>query len=244
MFPAWFHELSTAILLLGAACALLIAIDVTTHPQRMRIMNIVWPVTALFGGVIVVWAYYRYGRLATRQAMQGAKAHGDEMPSKSQTPFPIMVGKGALHCGSGCMIGDIAAEWLAFAVPAIAVAFGWHTIFDDKMFAVWILDFIFAFLLGIIFQYFAIVPMRKLSPGEGIVAALKADTLSLAAWQVGMYGWMAIMQLALYPSAFGTRAEVNMPEFWFAMQLAMVAGFITAYPVNWWLISTGLKEKM
>jgi hypothetical protein len=28
------------------------------------------------------------------------------------------------------------------------------------------------------------------------------------------------------------------------MQIAMVAGFITAFPVNWWLIKIGIKEKM
>ncbi len=33
-------------------------------------------------------------------------------------------------------------------------------------------------------------------------------------------------------------------EFWFAMQAAMVAGFLTSYPVNWWLVSAGVKERM
>lgn len=244
MFPAWFHILSIAMLCIGGASALIVAWDVSRHPQHMGVMNIVWPVTALFGTVFVVWAYFRYGRLATMEAMKSAKENGEKMPSKTQTPFPAMVGKGALHCGSGCMLGDIAAEWLAFAFPAIAVALGWQSIFGEKMFAVWILDFIFAFLIGIAFQYFAIVPMRHLSPGEGIWAAVKADTLSLTAWQVGMYGWMAVMQFLIFPAAFATKAEVNGPEFWFAMQLAMVAGFVTAYPMNWWLISSGIKEKM
>jgi hypothetical protein len=38
--------------------------------------------------------------------------------------------------------------------------------------------------------------------------------------------------------------EVNTPEFWFIMQLAMIAGFATSYPVNWWLIRAGIKEGM
>jgi len=33
---------------LGLATALVIALDVRKHPQSMRIMNIVWPVTGLF----------------------------------------------------------------------------------------------------------------------------------------------------------------------------------------------------
>jgi hypothetical protein len=28
------------------------------------------------------------------------------------------------------------------------------------------------------------------------------------------------------------------------MQIAMVVGFPTTYPVNWWLIRSGIKEKM
>ena len=126
----------------------------------------------------------------------------------------------------------------------MAVWFGWQSLFDEKMYAVWVLDFVFAFGLGIVFQYYAIVPMRGLSPGQGIVAALKADTLSLIAWQVGMYGFMAFAQFVLFPHLAGERAPVNSVEFWFAMQVAMVAGFLTSYPVNWWLVSSGIKERM
>src|SRR6185437_950132 len=152
--------------------------------------------------------------------------------------------KAALHCGAGCMIGDVIAEWLAFAAPVVAVWLGWHTLFDEKIFADWVLDFLFAFALGIVFQYFAIVPMRNLSPGKGIVAALKADTLSLVSWQIGMYGFMAFAQFLWFDHGFGAKAEVDTPEFWFAMQLAMIAGFLTACPVNAWLIRSGIKERM
>ena len=33
----------------------------------MTVMNVVAPISALFGTVIVVWAYFRYGRLATME---------------------------------------------------------------------------------------------------------------------------------------------------------------------------------
>ena len=55
---------------------------------------------------------------------------------------------------------------------------------------------------------------------------------------------MAIIQLLLFPLWFGGRAPVDSPEFWFAMQWAMLAGFATSYPVNWLLVSRGVKEKM
>lgn len=244
MFPDWLHTTAWIALTLSGLCALIVAWDVARHPQHMAIMDIVWPVTALFGTVVIVWLYWRYGRLATHEAFRQANAEGRTPPSKQHTPYPIMVAKGALHCGAGCSLGDIAAEWLAFGVPVVATWFGWHSLFDEKIFAVWVLDFVLAFVIGIVFQYFAIVPMRKLSPGKGIVAALKADTLSLSAWQVGMYGVMALVQFAWLRPAYGAIAPVDSPEFWAAMQLAMIGGFVTAYPVNWWLIRAGWKEKM
>ena len=101
-----------------------------------------------------------------------------------------------------------------------------------------------AFLIGIVFQYFTIKPMRDLSVGQGIWQAVKADIASISSWQIGMYGVMAIIQFVVFRPAFGGTAEVNSPEFWFAMQAAMIAGFCTAYPVNWLLIRGGVKVKM
>jgi hypothetical protein len=52
--PGWLHALSVASLLLGAACALLLSVQVVRHPQHMTVMNLVRPVSALFGTVGVV----------------------------------------------------------------------------------------------------------------------------------------------------------------------------------------------
>jgi hypothetical protein len=156
----------------------------------------------------------------------------------------MMVAKGAAHCGSGCTLGDICAEWLVFAAPTVAVWFGWRTIFPEKMFAVWIIDFIFAFAFGIAFQYFTTKPMRGLSVRQGFVQAVKADAASLTAWQLGMYGFMAFANFYLFRTVLGTRLQTSSFEFWFMMQIAMLFGFLTSYPVNWWLIEKGIKERM
>jgi hypothetical protein len=102
MVPAWLHVLAIASLVLGAGCALLIALDVLRHPQHMWIMNVVWPVTALFGSLSVVYAYFKYGRLAAHKKAQAAMERDQPLPSKVLTPFPVMVAKGTLPCGSGC----------------------------------------------------------------------------------------------------------------------------------------------
>ena len=244
MVPDWLHILAIVSLVLGFVCAGIIIIDEFRHPQHMWIMNVVWPVTALFGLAITSWGYFTYGRLASREAAEAAREKGEDPPNKTRTPFPVMVGIGAAHCGSGCTLGDICAEWLAFAFPAIAFAFGYQTVFSEKIFAVWVLDYIFAYAFGIVFQYFTIAPMRGLGFWPGIWAAIKADTLSLTAWQVGMYGFMAFAALWLFRRVIGIGLEVDTAEFWFMMQLAMLCGFASAYPVNWWLLRIGVKEKM
>jgi hypothetical protein len=53
-----------------------------------------------------------------------------------------------------------------------------------------------------------------------------------------MYGWMAVVIFAV----FGEIPKTN-PTFWFMMQIAMLAGFITSYPANWWLLKReGLRK--
>ena len=157
--PGWLTALAIASLAVSGLCSLIIAIDLMAgHKQHMWIMNIVWPVTALYSGPLGLWAYYRIGRLTTHHRVKEAKEKGEESPGKKK-PFPQIVGVAATHCGSGCTLGDLMAEWIVFAAPLY--------LFGQKIFGTWALDFAFAYLLGIAFQYFTIVPMRGLECRQG-----------------------------------------------------------------------------
>ncbi|MEO7039407.1 MAG: DUF4396 domain-containing protein [Gemmatimonadaceae bacterium] len=220
--PSWLQLLSTISLALALVSAAVIAVDEATgHAQRMWIMNVVWPVTGLWAGPLALFAYYRIGRAPAIAA------------GKMKKPFWQSVCIGALHCGSGCTLADLIVEWSVLAFPV--------TLFGSIVFGSWAVDFLVAFALGIAFQYFTIAPMKHLAPREGLVAALKADTLSLSAWQLGMYGWMAIALFVIFTPDTLSKTQ---PAFWFMMQLAMIAGFLTSYPVNWWLLRKGIKEAM
>ncbi|WP_279305768.1 DUF4396 domain-containing protein [Pelagivirga sediminicola] len=48
-----------------------------------------------------------------------------------------------------------------------------------------------------LFQYSAIVRMRRLGMRKGSRVAIKADALSLSARQIGMYGLMAIAHFGM-----------------------------------------------
>jgi len=132
-----------------------------------------------------------------------------------------------LHCGAGCTIADIIGESLA-------------SVFGLRLIEGWILDYFLALLIGIYFQYMAIQQMGRMEPKQAILKAFKVDVFSLSAWQVGMYGCMGI-----YMTYFvvGTPDRLSF-GFWFAMQIAMLAGFAVSYPMNKLLIRVGIKHAM
>ena len=214
------------------ACALWIAVDEMRHPQAMAIMNVVWPVTALYFSVFAVWAYYSLGRKKTKRAMREHSMSKEHDQDRSG-PTAGQVAVGTSHCGAGCMLADVACE---FWIAAAGI-----TLLGSALWAEYTIDFAAAWALGIVFQYFAIQPMRHLPVGQALVAAIKADTLSILAFQIGMYAWMALVFFRLFPHPHLTPFE---PQYWLMMQIAMICGYATSFPMNRWLIRAGWKEAM
>jgi hypothetical protein len=226
--PTWLTILAWVSLALAFATAAAIVYDIhgRGYRQKMAVMEAVWPVTALYFGPLAWPAYRRWGRLNSPMFQKEARAEPDYGE-------PVSVGIGVSHCGAGCTLGDIVGAWLVFLV-------GWELL-GLALPAEYIVDFALAFALGIAFQYFSIAPMRALGFRAGLKAALKADTLSLLAFEIGLFGWMAIMQLVLFTDP---HLKPDHAAYWLLMQVGMVLGFLTAYPVNVWLIRRGVKEAM
>lgn len=229
------NTISVASLAIAFLCAILIAIDEIRYPQKMWIMNIVWPVTALYFSVIGLWGYFRAGRKMTKAAMAGKSAHGHEHKSQEARGGPTFA-QAAIsdsHCGAGCTLGDIIAEFALFAL-------GWKLL-GKTLYAEYAGDLLLAWVLGIAFQYFAIKPMRNLSPPQALIAAIKSDTLSVLTFEIGLFAWMALTFFVFFRRPHLNPTE---PGYWFMMQIGMILGFFTSYPVNWWLIKSGWKEAM
>lgn len=51
---------------------------------------------------------------------------------------------------------------------------------------------------------------------------------------------MALYHLVLWDPPLSVASS----GYWLMMQIGMIVGFFTAWPVNLWLIRRGLKEKM
>jgi hypothetical protein len=223
---------------LALACALWIAIDEMRDPQAMAIMNLVWPVTALYFSGFAVWAYYRMAKSKSKRAIGSTQAepqHGGSQPSASHAASPSLaqVAVGTSHCGAGCMLADVFCEY--------GIAAAGLTLFGSVLWAEYAIDFAAAWVLGIVFQYFAIKPMGQMAAGQALASAVKADTLSILAFQIGMYGWMALVFFKLFTHPHLTPF---VPGYWLMMQVAMICGYATSLPMNWLLIRAGWKEAM
>jgi len=190
-------------------------------------MNFVWPITALYLGPILVWLY----RTLLPYTVKSSERQVGDRRERSKPHIP-QVFTAVCHCGAGCALGDIVGESLA---PSVGIVFAGK--FGSKL----VVDFLFAYVFGIAFQYFTIVPMRSMPFGQGVLAAMRADTISISLFEIGMFGWMALNYFVLFPSSHLRSNEV---VFWFMMQISMIVGTLTAYPANLWLIERGWKEKM
>lgn len=222
-------ELAMANIVVSVSLMLWSIMDVQRRPPPMAVMRWVWPLTFLWGGVFALGLYLWFGRAGKPGAAHGGHhGHGER-------PMWQSVALGATHCGAGCSLADLLVEGGMFVLGLGFVVFG-HAVFGN-----WIVDYVAALAIGVIFQYAALAPMSDAPRTTVAWKAFKSDILSLSAWQVGMYGWMAVSIFGL----FGPHAMA--PDhwlFWWMMQCAMLLGFVTAYPVNWLLIRAGVKEAM
>lgn len=245
--PHWADVVGWVFLGLGFGSALVIVADelLPGRRQHMAVMNVVHPITALYLGPVWLWAYFRYGRKGSvgsmhteveRLAREGADPGELRRQAESSSSRDLStwhVASASSHCGAGCTLGDIVGEWIIFAT-------GW-TIAGVTLYAELILDFVLAWSFGIVFQYFTIVPMRRnLSRLEGLWLAIRADTLSILSFQLGLFGWMALSAKVIWQPPL----PIDSSAHWWMMQVGMILGYLTTWPVNRWLIQKGWKEKM
>jgi uncharacterized protein DUF4396 len=240
--------------------------------QPMGVMNFVFPITALYLGPLALALYWRWGRAAARTAMapmpmsrvaasrvavasagDGMQMHGGQhahhemagaagpdgtdepaQPGERARPWWVTMAIEVSHCGAGCSLGDVISEFAIFALGL--------TIAGLTLGAEYAGDYIFALAFGIVFQYFAIAPMRGLGLKDGLIAATKADFISLTAFEVGLFGWMAVMAFVLFPAPHNLMP--SSAAFWLLMQIGMIIGYCTSWPANVWLVKRGIKVPM
>jgi hypothetical protein len=221
----WLDFVSWVTVSLGLLTAVAIAFDVIAHPQHMKIMNVVWPITGLY---LPVAGWWLYADMARRKPMSMPM---DMHAARAGRPFWKGVFVSTTHCAAGCVIGDIIGAPIVFWT-------GW-TLFGERLYAEYVVLFILAYIFGIAFQYLPIRAVRRILPGKALLEAIKADTLALTAFEIGLFAWMALAYFV-----FVIRPELTSSTYWFMMQIGMVLGFIASYPPNWYLVRAGVKPGM
>jgi hypothetical protein len=245
MPPAWLTVVAWLYLSVCFCCAGIISYDIALNRRRqpMGVMNFVFPITALYFGPAALAFYWRWARApAAPIALSAAAAStapvpaagGGLQPGGRARPRWVTMAIEVSHCGAGCSLGDVVSEFGIFALGL--------TVAGLTLGAEYIGDYVFALAFGILFQYFAIAPMRGLGVKDGLVAAAKADFISLTAFEVGLFGWMAVMMYVLFPAPHNLMP--SSATYWLLMQAGMMIGFATSWPANVWLVSRGIKIPM
>ena len=214
----WLDLIAETYIGICVLCCLFIISKQRRRPApMMRVMLLVWPIITLWAGPLGIWAYETSNRRMPSHDSDGGARQS--------------VMTGTLHCGAGCTLADLTGPFLFRMAPFV--------LFGSSLYGEWAVDYVLALIIGVFFQYAGLASM---SHDRGLslwFRAFKVDFLSLTAWQVGMYGWMAIAVFLLVGPM-----SPDQPVFWLMMQISMVCGFITAYPMNWWLIRIGIKSAM
>src|SRR5258708_8799392 len=123
-----------------------------------------------------------------------------------------------MHCVAGDGVGILAG-----AVLARVLGLGGR--------GEWVLEDILGFAFG--WTVFEALSMRDMAGGSyrrSLASTFVPELLSMNLLMAGMIPTVMILRTRIASAADPTTAS-----FWFVMSMGLLVGFITAYPMNWWL---------
>ena len=211
--PDWLTPVAWTYIALSLLSVAFIAADIYLGRRRHdRVATeLVWITSALYLGPFAIPVYLSRGRThASSSAVDGTARQTNE------TAIAVLPGGGA------------SAVAHLIAVPLV-VAVGWTI----AGLAMWPMIIIIAILVTVMLAVYGRITSgsstggtRGLSIGAAIVAAL----ITVAAFDIGMVGWMLLLHFndAMPP--------VTESTFWFLMQIGVIVGLMTGYPAVKWLL--------
>ncbi|MEQ9619533.1 MAG: DUF4396 domain-containing protein [Deltaproteobacteria bacterium] len=190
--------------------------DLETNTPSMWVMKLAWILIVLYMGPVGLFIYL----LSCRQPLP--ETHDDYIaPHWKQSVGSMM------HCVAGDATGIILAAVVTF-----------HLGLPNGLDL--IIEYSTAFVVGLLI--FQALFMKSMMGGNYLKAIEKtffAETVSMNFVMVGMIPVMAIMRARIEG---GDDPKGLM--FWGISSIAAIAGTMTAYPINSWLVGSGLKHGM
>jgi len=200
---------------LVAVFSIFVAVDIRTTPEA-TVMKWAFVILTIFSGPFGALLYV----LSCKEPLPGT--HERFVAAK----WRQVVGSTS-HCVAGDGIGILAA----------ASVTGLLKLSDAPSV---LIEYTAGFLFGwTIFQSL----FMKNSMGGSYTHALRSTVLPEFLSMNGvMAGMIAVM--ITWRSKDALSISPLHVRFWFVMSIALCAGFIVSYPINWWLVSRGLKHGM
>lgn len=199
------------------ACSLVFLIwDSSTNTPAGRVMKLAWVLVVVYTGPVGLFLYL----LSCRQPLPGTHDAFIAAHWKQATGS-------LLHCVAGDATGIIVSA-------VIVYHFGLPNGIDL------IIEYLSAFVVGLfVFQALFMLAMYGGDYWLAVRKTFFAETVSMNMVMVGMIPTMVILMHRLPGADDPTQAT-----FWGVMSLATMAGMITAYPINSWMVARGLKHGM
>lgn len=199
---------------LAALSLAFVAVDIRSTPES-TVMKWGFVLLAAYTGPIGAFLYV----LGCREPLPGL--HEQYLAAR----WRQVLGS-TMHCVAGDGVGILVGAVLAHY-------------YEIEGFGEIALEYALGFLFG--WTVFQGLFMRHMagSYGRSLKTTFIPEFLSMNVLMAGMVPLAAL--LAHY---FDDSRDPLHPEFWFRMSMALLAGFIVAYPMNWWLVARHLKHGM
>lgn len=193
-----------------------LAWDMFTRTPAMKVMKWGWLLVAVYTGPVAFIVYW----FSCREPDPGTH-------EKFVSPQWKQTVGSTIHC----MAGDATGVIIAAALTSLL-----HT----PMWVDSLVEYLAGFFFGLfIFQALFMKDMLGGSYWGAVRATVLPEWLSMNGVMAGMIPTMVILMshdmAAMHPTSI---------RFWGIMSLATLVGAIPAYPINWWLVSKGLKHGM
>ena len=152
-----------------------------------------------------------------------AECHSSESHGAHGGGNPLVTSAQAtLHCLTGCVIGEVAGLMIG-----VTLGLGvWATIGLATALA-----YISGFTLGLL----PVMRRQNKTFWQALKLIWIGEAVSIGVMEIAM-------NAADYAVGGMQAGSVLTPMFWYGILVAGPAGFLAAWPVNWWLLSRDLKK--
>lgn len=201
--------------ILTALSLVFVVIDIPKNPESV-VLKWAFVILTAFTGPFGAFFYV----LGCREPLKNTHAQ------YVAAPWRQVLGS-TMHCAAGDGVGIIAGA----AIGALLSLSHWN-------------DFFLEYALGFGFgwAFFQAFAMRDMVGGSYILSLKETFIPELVSMNLLMAGMIPTMK-TLMQLIQGAGDPLQL-AFWFTMSMAMIVGFIMAYPINWWLVTNNLKHGM